>query len=964
MPFSSVQDEPSLPFNNTASSNVTVRANVVPQSDVVEAVTELDQRRFRLLHLLQLESFAGYHLALQHFNRRNDSVVSDLRALTDGCNLYLTMDEMTMHDESERETPLALSRLVYQQVSLPTNSTTKRRQRPGAIVGPSSSSTAEAVATVANGFGLPMMSPSARTPHGNFYMQAVPSNKGEATVLAWYYKHTLQVRHVGVVYWNDSYGCAYYQEFAQAARRAGLHVASASFAANDRSLSRALETMEKEGRRYIFAVVPPDTETEWFLEQVRGMDMLREDYVWTLSQTNELWNVNDDGAVVVNGAGSLRGVGMVGLRATKTTTTAAAAAATTSPSLGNPLAALPVYEQTAYDTVMAIGIAACQTAEYFLEREALQRQILQTTFEGASGRVSFDSATGTRLAETMQYSIRNYYTTNSSRTVATATFDSAGHATVSTHFDYVHLDGTTTAPPDLPQVSLEVQTIPTSVLMVAWVLFGLIVVAVLDLGCFVVKYRKKSVVRAAQPVFLAMVLVGTLLMGASLIPMTLQEPVFAQHDLSIACMTTPWLFVMGFSTAFSAVFAKTWRINRLFHSSVGMKRVHVRPRDVLQPFVVITSINVVLLVVWTYVAPWVWKQHYIEDYDRFGRPTQAYGVCGSTQLLPLSGWDLSVAFVTPLVVVNFVLICFANYQSFQTRHMPTEFNEAFYHALVMAALLEAFLIGVPTLIVVREEPQVNFVVRTFLISLMCGAVLVPLFMSKATTIRSEAAGCPGQPEWQADWGPAIRRASLNRSSAENNNNNGGRRSSFGAGSTASQGSMPSSVAQLRANIEFKQRLQQEQDVLAAAVTLQRLHGNDSDDDGGAGTGVAASALAAGSSNCSFSPSPLKKRPSFMTRPYGNAATLSLEDGKSKLMKGLQVRKLSLGPPEAAMQVKRKSSSSPMRPRRQLRTSSTPELTLRTLLRHTPDLEELANNYESDLGDGGNERRMYPKTQSV
>jgi hypothetical protein len=44
----------------------------------------------------------------------------------------------------------------------------------------------------------------------------------------------------------------------------------------------------------------------------------------------------------------------------------------------------------------------------------------------------------------------------------------------------------------------------------------------------------------------------------------MQETTVAnQHGLDVACMATPWLLSIGFVTAFSALFSKTWRLNKV-----------------------------------------------------------------------------------------------------------------------------------------------------------------------------------------------------------------------------------------------------------------------------------------------------------------------------------------------------------------------------------------------------------------
>ena len=94
-------------------------------------------------------------------------------------------------------------------------------------------------------------------------------------------------------------------------------------------------------------------------------------------------------------------------------------------------------------------------------------------------------------------------------------------------------------------------------------------------------------------------------MAASIIPMSLQEPL-PTSALNVACMSQLWLLSAGFTTAFSALFYKIWRLNKLVRSSMRFKRMRVQIQDVLYPFVILLSLNFLLLTAWTLVDPLLW----------------------------------------------------------------------------------------------------------------------------------------------------------------------------------------------------------------------------------------------------------------------------------------------------------------------------------------------------------------------
>jgi hypothetical protein len=73
--------------------------------------------------------------------------------------------------------------------------------------------------------------------------------------------------------------------------------------------------------------------------------------------------------------------------------------------------------------------------------------------------------------------------------------------------------------------------------------------------------------------------------------------------LDIACMLDIYLFSIGFSMTFAALFSKTWRINIVHASARKCRRVTIRATDVLLPFTVLMVLNMTILITWTIVAP-------------------------------------------------------------------------------------------------------------------------------------------------------------------------------------------------------------------------------------------------------------------------------------------------------------------------------------------------------------------------
>lgn len=273
--------------------------------------------------------------------------------------------------------------------------------------------------------------------------------------------------------------------------------------------------------------------------------------------------------------------------------------------------------------------------------------------------------------------------------------------------------------------------------VVGFILFGLIACGALGFGVWTYRKRNVRVVKVAQPMFLIMVALGVLVMASSIIPLSFDDGGIPESQTvrggALICMSVPWLGFCGFTITFSALFSKTMRINRIFHSKAPFGRVKVTVRDVMTPFFVLMSANIVVLICWTVIDPLVYVREAHQGTDGWNRIISTYGSCQS---------DNVGRYLIPLACVNLSVLVIANWQAYVSRAIESEFAESKYIAMAIASLLQAILSGVPIIFVVRENPQAFYLILTFMVFVICMAVLLLIFvpkvvMTEAFTRRNE-----------------------------------------------------------------------------------------------------------------------------------------------------------------------------------------------------------------------------------
>ena len=175
-------------------------------------------------------------------------------------------------------------------------------------------------------------------------------------------------------------------------------------------------------------------------------------------------------------------------------------------------------------------------------------------FQGASGEVVFDPKTGTRNSTLMNYQMLNLLTLplegQSDRVTITPVHSTEINLgmqsiVVATPLIYKLNNGSSVPPMSSLPIKEDMNLVPTSVRAVCWCLSAVVMICSTFFMVWTFRQRNLPRVRASQPIFLVVLCVGTLLMGLSIVFVTLQEPVPASV-LDASCMAQIWCLSLGF----------------------------------------------------------------------------------------------------------------------------------------------------------------------------------------------------------------------------------------------------------------------------------------------------------------------------------------------------------------------------------------------------------------------------------
>jgi ABC-type sugar transport system substrate-binding protein len=241
--------------------------------------------------------------------------------------------------------------------------------------------------------------------------------------------------------------------------------------------------------------------------------------------------------------------------------------------------------------------------------------------------------------------------------------------------------------------------------------------------------RDVRIVTASQPQFLLLICFGAFMSALSLLPLSVDssdDGNYSGDSANRLCMSIPWLNSIGFTIMFSALFAKTRRINKIIHNPFPYTRLKVTLSDLYWPLALLFTVNMITLVTWTFVAPLEFKRENHAGTDEWNRVISTYGTCYA---------EGSAPFIIVLALINLSAVLIANWQAFEARDIQSEFSESKYIAIAMACVLQTFLIGLPVIFLTQEIPQVQYILFVMWIFVVNTSVLLLIFVPKVCAER-------------------------------------------------------------------------------------------------------------------------------------------------------------------------------------------------------------------------------------
>ncbi|CAG5891510.1 unnamed protein product [Menidia menidia] len=128
---------------------------------------------------------------------------------------------------------------------------------------------------------------------------------------------------------------------------------------------------------------------------------------------------------------------------------------------------------------------------------------------------------------------------------------------------------------------------------------------------FNIKNRNHRLIKMSSPYMNNLIILGGMLSYASIFLFGLDGGFVSDKEFETLCTVRTWILIVGYTTAFGAMFAKTWRVHAIF-KNVKMKKKIIKDQKLLIIVGGMLLIDLCILICWQIVDP---LRRTVEEYS-------------------------------------------------------------------------------------------------------------------------------------------------------------------------------------------------------------------------------------------------------------------------------------------------------------------------------------------------------------
>ncbi|KAL5266572.1 hypothetical protein ACHWQZ_G003822 [Mnemiopsis leidyi] len=262
-------------------------------------------------------------------------------------------------------------------------------------------------------------------------------------------------------------------------------------------------------------------------------------------------------------------------------------------------------------------------------------------------------------------------------------------------------------------------------------------------------YMKERVIKMSSPIINNIILLGAVLLYSyvPLLALTMgidNYSILDENHLIKLCSVKleHWVFFIGFTTTFGALFAKTWRVYAIF-TSKQPRNIILSDWKLIVLIGILLSVDVVLLGTNEYLNRYKWafqeanstvtlnNHHLLDDTpDQYGFVTCQFD-SKATEREHETPWLITVT-----IIYKGLLLIFGAFIAFQTRNISIPaLNDSKYIGISIYTIVVIFTVAGPVSFFLKSQPELLFGIQAAGIIFTTTVMICLVFLPKAYQLR-------------------------------------------------------------------------------------------------------------------------------------------------------------------------------------------------------------------------------------
>ncbi|XP_043920522.1 gamma-aminobutyric acid type B receptor subunit 2 isoform X2 [Protopterus annectens] len=248
---------------------------------------------------------------------------------------------------------------------------------------------------------------------------------------------------------------------------------------------------------------------------------------------------------------------------------------------------------------------------------------------------------------------------------------------------------------------------------------------------FNIKNRNQKMIKMSSPYMNNLIILGGMLSYASIFLFGLDRSFVSTSTFETLCTVRTWILTVGYTTAFGAMFAKTWRVHAIF-KNVKMKKKIIKDQKLLGIVGGMLLIDLCILISWQVVDPLAMTiEKYNMEPDPAGRDIAIIPFLEHCENTHMTIW-LGIVYA-----YKGLLMLFGCFLAWETRNVSIPaLNDSKYIGMSVYNVGIMCIIGAAVSFLTRDQPNVQFCIVALVIIFCSTITLCLVFVPKLIALRT------------------------------------------------------------------------------------------------------------------------------------------------------------------------------------------------------------------------------------